>query len=187
MSLLNRTTLSWVDAYTLFNISIAEAKNNRIMRSEVNESTKRAEREALRLGTQQAIAVAANQRLIQQQMAFDPEGHKEYMRIWKNASLTLLAMDWDLANEEVHFQEEGKGGSIRFWQGEDPTKRTCLLPRVEAALVIRFLRWIQQNSAVATFDPREHVRKMLTKQGITKQNFHLHADKLAVTNPWLDV
>jgi hypothetical protein len=188
MSLINQTklrhTLPWVDAYTVFNHAIAEAKNNRIMNDEVRETTKRAEREALRLGTPQALAVAANQRMIQQQMQFDPQGHKEYMRLWKQTATIILAMDWEL-HEEVFFQEEGKGGPMHFWQGEDRTKRCCTISRVEAALVLRFLRWIESNSRTQ-FDPRDHVKKMLTQQGITKENFHLHSANLAITNPWLD-
>ena len=185
MSLLNRTTLFWVDAYTLFNASVAEAKNNPIMVREVNESAKRAEREAFRLRTPESRALAFSQIRIKQLMTFSLEDHKELMRVWKNASLVILSMDWDLADEVV-FQEEASGGRLRFWQGDDPMKRCCTLPRSEASLTIQFLRWIEQNSATQ-FDPREHVRKMLLKQGINKANFHLHADMLAVTNPWLDV
>jgi hypothetical protein len=33
-------------------------------------------------------------------------------------------------------------------------------------------------------DPVEYTKQMLADQGITAENFHLHADKLAIQNPW---
>lgn len=44
-----------------------------------------------------------------------------------------------------------------------------------------FMFWITQCNKV---DPVEQTRKMLIAQGITPENFHLHADRLMIRNPW---
>jgi hypothetical protein len=45
-----------------------------------------------------------------------------------------------------------------------------------------FAWWINQTDG--RVDPREQTRRILLEQGINAENFHLHADKLAIKNPW---
>ncbi len=52
----------------------------------------------------------------------------------------------------------------------------------EALLALGFITfWIQQCNKI---DPVEQTKTMLSKQGITAENFHLHADRLLIKNPW---
>lgn len=45
-----------------------------------------------------------------------------------------------------------------------------------------FMWWINQTNG--RVDPREETKKILLQQGINAENFHLHADKLLIKNPW---
>lgn len=44
-----------------------------------------------------------------------------------------------------------------------------------------FTFWITQCNKV---DPVEETKKVLAQQGINAENFHLHADRLMIRNPW---
>jgi hypothetical protein len=52
----------------------------------------------------------------------------------------------------------------------------------DALTALGFIKfWIDQCNKV---NPVEQTKKMLEAQGITQENFHLHADKLMIQNPW---
>ncbi len=181
-----KTIAVWIDAYTATLEVSTEAAMNPEIAGEVLDSLKHAQSRALQTGTEHDIRVAQNQqRIVNQMKKFTVEQLAQIMEIWKPAKREVLAASWDL-DQEVNFHEESTvDRHIRFWQGEDPLKNFIILPRGQAALVIKFLRFIEANSP--KFDPREYTKAMLMKQGITEENFYLHADKLGITNPWLPI
>lgn len=52
----------------------------------------------------------------------------------------------------------------------------------DALTALGFIKfWIEQCNKI---DPVVQTKKMLAAQGITQENFHVHADKLMIENPW---
>ncbi len=178
-----KTMAMWADAYTATLDASTDAAMNPEISNEVMDSLKHAKSRALQTGAKHDIAVAQNQQIIADQMKkFSPAHLAELMKVWMPAKREIVAASWDL-NQPVQFHEEQiVDRPIRFWQGENPLKDFIILPRTQAALVIKFLRFVEANSP--NFDPREYTKAMLMKQGITKENFSQHSDKLGITNPW---
>lgn len=177
-----RNLATWVDAYTATLEASADAAQNHEIRGAVRESLTAAKAQAKESGSLEDRQIAEAQARVQQHMGnFNQEQFRVLIRIWLNAAVEIKKASWDLA-EAVNFSEEPSKEKLRFWQGEDPRKDFFLLPRQEAAMAIKFLRWVESNSP--NFSPLEYTKSMLMKQGITKENFHLYQDKLAITNPW---
>lgn len=168
----------WLDAFTAMLESAAEAKNNFQIQKEVKESVKHLNSEVKQKNTVEMRTLAANQKAIARQMAFDPEQHALVMARWKQSKYQILATGWDLS-QEIHF-EMLPSGKTRIWQGEE--KGGLLLSREDGDAIIVFLKFVHENSE--KFDPIEYTKQMLLKQGINAKNFHEYQDKLAITNPW---
>lgn len=177
-----RNLSTWVDAYTATLEASADAAQNPEIRGAVGEAMKETKAAAKASGSIEDRQIAEAQASIQRSMGqFNQEQFRVLINIWRRASVDIKKACWDLATE-VHFAEEQNKEKLRFWQGDSPLKDFILLPRQEASLAIKFLRWVESNSP--TFSPIEYTKQMLMKQGITKENFHQYKDRLAITNPW---
>ncbi len=177
-----RNLSTWVDAYTATLEASADAAQNREITGAVGEAVKETKAAAKATGSLQDRQIAEAQASIQRSMGqFNQEQFRVLINIWHRASVDIKKACWDL-NSEVHYAEEQNKEKLRFWQGDSPLKDFILLPRQEASLAIKFLRWVESNSP--TFSPIEYTKQMLMKQGITKENFHQYKDRLAITNPW---
>lgn len=180
-----RAMLAWCDAYTMFLDAIAEARNSRAMQAGLKDSLKHAKAEAKRTGDEQDIMAAANQEAINRHLVgSSPEQHRELLSIWKQVRTELMGTGWDLS-EEIHIcRDPSSPAKCCLWQGESPTppKDALRIPNALGGVARRFLLFVAEYSA--KFDPLAYTRQVLERQGITKDNFHLHADKLAITNPW---
>jgi hypothetical protein len=175
--------LQWMDAYSMFLESTAEAKNNTELRTCIEENIK-----ALK-GSSKGLAGAADRQLLATQeqikafMGFSLDMYKAKRLAWKNVCVDVRAASWNLA-EDIHYTEQTKGGYHRFWQGDkDATEGGLVVDRVKALVLIQFLKFVNAQST-QNANPIEYTKQMLLKQGINEHNFHKHADAIAFPNPW---
>lgn len=174
----------WVDAFTAVQECTADARSDTRMRGQVAESVKQLRAHAKETGDAGDKRVLANQLAIQGQLeSFKPEMHRELMTIWRRVAKEIIAESWDLT-KDVGYQEEYKGGPLRFWQSDKPgdAPKGRVFPRLDSLLIIKFLKFVAAQSD--RDDPVTYTKKMLLSQGINAENFHLYADKLAFPNPW---
>lgn len=177
------SAVAWADAFTIQQEAMAEAKNNPQLRASVADAITHAESALRDATTDEARAEArdllANQRRIQQQLAFDPEAFRNAMQLWKSVRADLLHLDWDLAKAvEV---EALPGGRFKLWQqGSDLHVEWDQAHFNVAAMFFKFV----SDTQGAAPNPIEYTKRMLAEQGITEANFHEHADKFAIQNPW---
>lgn len=173
---------TWVDAYTATLEACADASQHHEIRGAMTDALKEAQSQARVTGSEQDIQIAqAQQRINKTVMNVNHEQLRELINVWLTAAKQIKPTCWDLAADVTYALEPNKE-QVRFWQGESPTKDFILMPLAPANLAIRFLKFVASNSP--SFSPIEYTKQMLIKQGITKENFHLHKDKMAITNPW---
>jgi hypothetical protein len=103
---------------------------------------------------------------------------------WKRLKPKIIGSGWDL-HQEIHFELTRTG--ILVWQGGDDilTKTRSGIPfsGADAAMVNAFLEFVQAY-AERQIDPRIYTQQLLESQGVTRENFHLHAENIAFDNPW---
>lgn len=176
-------TLAWADAFTVQQEAVAEAKNSPQLRASIADAITKAEGALRDAATDQeredARGALANQRRIQQQMTFDPEAFREGMQRWRFIRADLTHLDWDLTKPiEV---EALPGGKFKLWQAGSDLHAEW--GEAHFAVASMFFKFVSDTQAAAP-DPVEYTKRMLSEQGITADNFHEHADKLAISNPW---
>lgn len=175
--------IAWADAFTLQQEAAAEAKANPQLRAAVQDALKQAE-SALKEATtdearKEARRAVDNQKQVLQALTFDGEAFRAGMLSWKVVRADLAHIDWDMTKE---IQGESlPGDKVKFWQAGSLVHAEWT--GAEARVAMLFFSFVRQHQAA---DPMEYTRRMLAEQGITKDNFHLHADKLAISNPWAE-
>lgn len=181
-----RAMSTWCDAFTLHLDAVAEARNDPRMRASMADALKRTASEAKRTASEQDVHALRNQQAIARQATIgsSPEEHREVKAIWKRVKAEMLGTGWDIS-EEIHIaRDPADPRGCCVWQGpeESPPKGCLKLPLSLGGMVRRFLLFIAENSQ--KLDPVAHTKQVLEAQGITEKNFHQHADRLAITNPW---
>jgi hypothetical protein len=172
---------TWTDAFTSMLESSAEARNNPIMKKEVNEAVKELNGLARQTPTDNNRALAANQQAIAKQMRFSLDQHKATMARWHLTKMKLIATGWDLA-QEIKFEPQ-PNGSFKVWQADEKICET--FPAEDGQALLLFLKFVYENSD--KFDPIEYTKQMLLEQGINEHNFDQYSEHLAITNPWKPV
>ncbi len=179
------TMAQWLNAFTCIQECSADAADNPEIKRSVADNIKMLRARVAENADPQAGNMLAQQELIQRQMfAKRPEMYQMLIGLWHKAAVEIKAFDWDLS-QDVHYQEEFKGGRLLFWQGAadetDVSKKQAVI-RPIAVMIIKFLKFVKQMSE--TSDPIEYTKEILLKQGINEHNFDLYADQLAFPNPW---
>ncbi len=175
----------WLNAFTCIQECSADAADNSEIRRSVSDNVKMLRARVKENADPQAQKLLDQQELIQRQMFQKrPELHRELMKLWRNTVEDLISYSWNVA-EEVHYEEDFKGGPMLFWQGdlnETPRHKKVTVTRPRAVLIIRFLKFVSAHSGDTS--PIEYTKQMLLKQGINEENFHLYEDQLVIPNPW---
>jgi hypothetical protein len=173
----------WVDAYEVIlecnmmaatdprkhqEIADAEAA----IKADLVIATSDEQREQLR------AALAEQQQVARVMKSFSAESFFAVRATWRLVREDLLTVGWDL-RRDVDFQGKPNG---ELWgrQGGGPFKKW---PQEKGLVVATFMHWVMQTQNDVK-DPVAYTKAMLERQGITKENFHEHADKLAIRNPW---
>lgn len=121
---------------------------------------------------------------------FDLEVYRDWEHAWKEvrAQFKLFGLeDFDDAEiEGVNIDPKTltlsvAAGKVCFYRPGDKIPMT--LKGVPARIAVNFLNFFTAGMR-ADQDPRAFVRQALSSQGVTAENFHQHADKLMITNPW---
>lgn len=128
-------------------------------------------------------------------MGFDIEAYRHRSEVWRRVRKELMLFGFDV--EEVDFRGvelmPNSNTQLRF---NNPQRWLELYHTSEAKQPIRFTG----DDAVCVqhflefyleayhkgIDPREYTKQVLIHQGVTKENFAQHKDKLLITNPWED-
>jgi hypothetical protein len=176
-------TRDWLDAFAVtLECNVASAMNPELLqqvidaekhiRADLVAATSDAERDQL-------SAALGNQRHILHTMkAFNLESHNAMMVTFRAIREDFLKAAFDL-RRNVDF--EGRpNGELWARQGKGPWMKWS---QDQGHVVLAFMRWVYDKQTEVR-DPGAYTRKMLEQQGITRENFHEHADKLAIRNPW---
>ena len=121
--------------------------------------------------------------------SFDMDAYRERRRLWAETRRIFTAEVSDLDKVEmVGANPNNKGELVLianvlrvFRHPFDPSPLTFHPPL--AHTVLNFLSFYMA-AATQGVNPQEYVRACLVEKGITKDNWHQHKDRLAITNPW---
>lgn len=179
----NLTTQQWVDAYTVYLDSIAEAVDNPRLIHLLQDACKELDDRAQASQNFMDYQLAQEQRRIFEISGlgkFSNEAYTQTLQAWRNVAHALLLHGYDLA-EDIEFEQlspfrwkihQKAHGDHLQWECSD----------FEATVLFAFLSFVFSLSC--TESPISYVRRTLQKQGITKENWSLHAHRLMIRNPW---
>lgn len=185
------TTRLWVDAYTMQLEAMAEAIASPKVRKSAEDALKRIQADlAIETDPNKAADLRAalqnQQKILLDIGTFDLEGYRSTMAAWRRARDQILSAGWDLT-QEIHFEvsyasatRERSSVQIINIFPEGGKKQPFMAGEGQAVLC--FIQFVAANQE--RFDPLSYTKQMLTRQGITADNFDDHRDRLCVDNPW---
>lgn len=172
----------WVDAFTVQLDVLAEGFENPTLVRSVMDGAKE-----IVAAHGAGSPVAANQASVMDRFRrHDYEQWRVVREAWRVLGAKLVAHGWspfDMAMERDPF---GKKHHAILVHETDALAKPLPLGTQEAMLVEAFLRFVAETAQNDTFDPRVEIKARLEKQGITKDNFHLHAGRLLISDPWAE-
>jgi len=125
---------------------------------------------------------------------FDKDAYRGRKIVWKKTREYLES--FDISEIEFEGAQNGPAGVQFNAKGDivvtDPKglalfreneNARMVIPHPEAQCAANFLTFYIESYSKGV-DPRQYVRSVLHNSGITRENFHEHSDKLAITNPW---
>lgn len=177
------TTRLWVDAYTMHLEGTAEAIASPQVRKSAVDALRQAKAalavEVNEEKADQLRAVIGNQEQVLMEIGtFNLEAYRDLMARWRSVREQILRLGWDLT-QDLDFTPNQKTGFVDISQGRG--LRQPFMPG-EAQIALAFIQFVNANQD--KFDPLSYTKKVLTRQGITAENFDEHSDRLAITNPW---
>lgn len=126
-------------------------------------------------------------------MAFDMEAYRHRSEVWRRVRKELITFGFDV--EEVDFRGlepnpsdpsrlrfNSKKGVVELFHSSE-SQHPIIFQGDDAVVVKHFLEFYLSAYHQGT-DPREYTKKLLIHQGITRDNFAQHKDKLLINNPW---
>jgi hypothetical protein len=177
------TTRLWVDAYTMQLEAMAEAIASPKVRKSAEDALKRIQADlAIETDPNKAADLRAalqnQQKILLDIGTFDLDGYRSTMAAWRRVRDQIISAGWDLTLE-IHFEPDNAAGIVYAYP-EGGKKQPFMAGEAQAALC--FIQFVAANQE--RFDPLSYTKQMLTRQGITADNFDDHRDRLCVDNPW---
>jgi hypothetical protein len=176
------TTQQWIDAYTAHLEGVAEATSSTHLKKEMTKALDHAVADARQSGKEEDHIIVAQQRDVLARSGlghFDREAFALIRQLWKECATALKTTGFILAEPIDVEQNPSEWVFTQF-------KAKIRCPLQMAQVMMAFLTFVNKRSEESRESPLDYTKRMLAEQGITKDNWHLHAHNTALTDPWAD-
>jgi hypothetical protein len=177
------TTAQWIDAYTAHLEGVAEATSSTALRKEMVKALDTATNNARADSSEENVTILQQQQDAMNRSRvglFNREAFALVMQLWKQVAQAIKSAGFILSEDiDVEMLPSGEYAFSQF-------KNRVRCPNEMGQVFLAFVKFCAARSEESRESPNDYVKRVLAGQGITKDNWHIYADKTAIADPWAD-